>query len=405
MNKTHPLLAGLLSGTFFCAVHGTGVADDASATAPEFEIMTDQEIRQHRDRMARLSAEAREAYRDAEYERLKTRARGQGYRLPDQAPWLTRSSTDNAGPDTQVAAADTDGPEANPMPSEAYRATMKQRFERYLEQREQRREAIRAEPRPDDSSAAGASTEFSKAAERRDQAAKRRAEVLAEHKTRREQHQAEVDARRQAHEQDMQDKAEHLRARSEQRQAELLELRAQAGRYSGKTASPTQDSASSDRHAGEAEPVSEALARMREANAAEREKLRQETEQRIAQQRAELEAFRDQNEDPPATTPAASEEKAADSEEARRARMAQRRAEAEAELQALRATPPDTQGRAETAETETKPPKRASSETQAPPRTTAPPIGYYRHPFYPAYPAVRYPAYPYYPPPYWLPPR
>lgn len=402
MKKAHALLAGLISGTLMGTGQCTTLAEHASATSQKFEIMTDQEIRQHRDRMAKLSAEAREAYRNAEYEKLKMRALDQGYRLPDQAPWREPTSAEHTRADTRIAAADGDAQQADPMPGEAYRATMKQRFERYLEQRERRRAAAREQTRPD-SSPAARSAEISKAAaERREQAAKRRDEALAEQKARRERHQAEMDARLQAHKQEMQERTEQLEARSERRQAELLELRAEAGKSPAQTPPPSQDSVEAVEQANEVEPVSQALARMREANAAEREKLSQETEQRIEQQRVELEALRDQQ-DTPAGTIAETQQATPRSGETRQARMAQRRAEAEAELQALHATPPDKPVNPET--TEKKPSKHAPPESDAQPRAAAPAAGYYRHPVYPAYPAAPYPAYPYYPNPYWLPPR
>ena len=53
----------------------------------EFRIMTPAEAAEYRARMANLTGEAREIYRNQEYERLRERARAQGYELSEFPPW------------------------------------------------------------------------------------------------------------------------------------------------------------------------------------------------------------------------------------------------------------------------------------------------------------------------------
>jgi len=57
-------------------------------TSPEsFQIMTPAESEEHRAKMAELTGEARERYRNEQYRKLQERARAQGYELPEIPPW------------------------------------------------------------------------------------------------------------------------------------------------------------------------------------------------------------------------------------------------------------------------------------------------------------------------------
>ena len=77
--------AGLLiGGTQAGAITG----GETPAAAPDaFQIMTPAEVAEHQARMAALSGEAREAYRDAQYAKLRERAQAQGFELPETPPW------------------------------------------------------------------------------------------------------------------------------------------------------------------------------------------------------------------------------------------------------------------------------------------------------------------------------
>jgi hypothetical protein len=62
--------------------------DVAPLTSPEsFQIMTTAESEEHRAKMAELTGEARERYRNEQYRKLQERARAQGYELPETPPW------------------------------------------------------------------------------------------------------------------------------------------------------------------------------------------------------------------------------------------------------------------------------------------------------------------------------
>ncbi len=76
----------LISSSLLQASPGTQGAPSA-APPGEFRIMSDQEIAEHKAKMTSLQGSAREEYRNAQYEKLKQRARAQGYQLPETPPW------------------------------------------------------------------------------------------------------------------------------------------------------------------------------------------------------------------------------------------------------------------------------------------------------------------------------
>jgi len=85
-NRLHLITALLL-----CAgqAHAAPITQGAPGAVPpeQFRIMSDQEIAEHKAKMASLQGTAREEYRNAEYRKLKERAQAQGYLLPDTPPW------------------------------------------------------------------------------------------------------------------------------------------------------------------------------------------------------------------------------------------------------------------------------------------------------------------------------
>lgn len=58
----------------------------------EYQIMSAQEVEQHKAKMASLSGDERNSYRDSEYAKLKERAAAEGYALPDAAPWNAQAA-------------------------------------------------------------------------------------------------------------------------------------------------------------------------------------------------------------------------------------------------------------------------------------------------------------------------
>ena len=403
MNKAYALLAGLLAGL----VTGPSLSDPAATddeSAADFQIMTEQEVERHRRRMAELSGAAREDYRDAEYDKLKERAERRGYGLPDRAPWQTSvaaeltdepetapgSTGGGIRPVADTAEAPPEEPPARSDPAETYRAIMKQRFERYLSER----------------------------AERRSELDERRDRALAEQRERMEHREEAMEARRADQAQRMERRSAEARARS--REAKLERLRAEAGALPGQT--PVESSAELEDFAPPREQVRAKLERLRAANAAEREKLRDQSPEQLEEKRVELEALRRSQSgggrmpggEVTARAASRTEEEASaaqiegglDGEGPPQARIEQRRAQVEAQRQALQPMPQSgaagsvEEGRPE--ETESAPTKQSS---RAPSRPGAPAPGYYRRPPYPYYPVTPYPARPYYPNPYWQPPR
>lgn len=82
------------------------IAPGAAVAVPpeQFRIMTEQEIAEHKAKMASLAGTAREEYRNAQYEMLKKRALAQGYQLPDVPPWGRTEVLPAAMPDAEPLA-------------------------------------------------------------------------------------------------------------------------------------------------------------------------------------------------------------------------------------------------------------------------------------------------------------
>ena len=113
MRNVGYLMAGCIA-TFVLNGAQSGVISEGALPAiplEEFQIMTPAEEEEYRDRMAELTGEARETYRNQQYEKLRERARAQGYDLPEIPPW----GRNNVLPPTALA--DTSQPEATVSPA------------------------------------------------------------------------------------------------------------------------------------------------------------------------------------------------------------------------------------------------------------------------------------------------
>lgn len=86
----------------------SGVAAD---TQPGFRIMSDQEVATHATTMSALQGEARDSYRNAQYEQLRLRALQNGYQMPASPPWAAQNS-----PAPTAAAATGSGGQADATP-------------------------------------------------------------------------------------------------------------------------------------------------------------------------------------------------------------------------------------------------------------------------------------------------
>jgi hypothetical protein len=102
LTEDHPMFrhARFLPHRRMLAIAICMLTGGAVANAPDtgFRIMSEAEIATHEAKMATLGGAEREAYRNAEYARLRQRAAENGYLMPETPPWV--------GTDT-VAAADT----------------------------------------------------------------------------------------------------------------------------------------------------------------------------------------------------------------------------------------------------------------------------------------------------------
>ena len=98
---------GLLGLVISITLQATSAATDASATS---RLMSEAELATHTATMAALEGQAREDYRNAQYEQLKKRALERGFELPGR-PALGRSSSEpgNGKPCTGGGRCDRDG--------------------------------------------------------------------------------------------------------------------------------------------------------------------------------------------------------------------------------------------------------------------------------------------------------
>ena len=83
----------------------TGSAAAADATS-DFRIMSDKEADSYRMAMQALEGQAREDYRNAQYEKLRQRALESGFRMPVTPPWAVSSDTPAEAAATSPAGAE-----------------------------------------------------------------------------------------------------------------------------------------------------------------------------------------------------------------------------------------------------------------------------------------------------------
>lgn len=81
--------AGLLALLTSLALQGGAAA--ATDAAAAFRILSEQEIAAHTAVMNSLQGTARDEYRNAQYEHLRTRALENGFRLPPSPPWVAQA--------------------------------------------------------------------------------------------------------------------------------------------------------------------------------------------------------------------------------------------------------------------------------------------------------------------------
>jgi len=93
MTQLKHFSAGLMALGVSLALQGGAAA--ATDAAPAFRILSDEEMAAHSAIMNSLQGEARDQYRNAQYEQLKQRALDNGFRLPATPPWATQTA---AGP-------------------------------------------------------------------------------------------------------------------------------------------------------------------------------------------------------------------------------------------------------------------------------------------------------------------
>ena len=85
MTQRTQLFASVVALAVAFVVQTGGAA--AADAAPGFRIMSDQEADSYRMAMQALDGQAREDYRNAQYEKLRQRALENGYRMPVTPPW------------------------------------------------------------------------------------------------------------------------------------------------------------------------------------------------------------------------------------------------------------------------------------------------------------------------------
>lgn len=159
---------GLLSGHLMAEVDQAPLAPPPGA----YQIMTNEEAKAHKEKMAELKGQAKEDYRNQEYDKLKTRALSDGYLLPEKPPWGASPTVPAKPPASPMppdqltqqieaqrkslqaeieakreamSSRQAEKPEAKAeekTPNDEYRKAMKDRFDRYMEERQARIDAM-----------------------------------------------------------------------------------------------------------------------------------------------------------------------------------------------------------------------------------------------------------------------
>jgi hypothetical protein len=105
IQKKH-LASGLLGLVISITLQTTSAATEAPATS---WLMSEAELAAHRATMATLEGQAREDYRNAQYEQLKQRALERGFSLPADPPWAKAAASPGpANPATAANVTETD---------------------------------------------------------------------------------------------------------------------------------------------------------------------------------------------------------------------------------------------------------------------------------------------------------
>lgn len=104
--------------TFVAVVSVSATLQASAVNAPltEYQLMSTQEIDQHKQTMSTLNSDERIAYRNAEYAKLKARAASEGYELSDTPPWDASAATSKVAVEQ---AGNVDGAADATMQSEA----------------------------------------------------------------------------------------------------------------------------------------------------------------------------------------------------------------------------------------------------------------------------------------------
>jgi hypothetical protein len=105
IQKKH-FAGGLLGLVISITLQTTSAATEAPATS---WLMSEAELAAHRATMATLEGQAREDYRNAQYEQLKRRALERGFSLPADPPWAKMAASPGpANPATAANVTETD---------------------------------------------------------------------------------------------------------------------------------------------------------------------------------------------------------------------------------------------------------------------------------------------------------
>lgn len=132
MIQQKQLAGGLLAlGISIALQASVSAATDTPSTS---WLMSEAEVNAHTAAMARLEGQARDDYRNAQYEQLKKRAQEHGFKLPADPPWANTANNpavDETGEDTAAAAAARHAEMREKL--QARRETMQQASEANLE--------------------------------------------------------------------------------------------------------------------------------------------------------------------------------------------------------------------------------------------------------------------------------
>ncbi len=219
----------LFAGTLACLAIGSLQAAPITGSvqptesAEAFQIMTPAEVEEHRAKMAELSGDAREQYRNEHYQMLRERALAQGYEMPETPPWgrtdVLPSPAAQAPADDDIAARREELQKEVEVRREALRKEVASRREAA---EQAHAEAVAAAPQAPQPPATPESEEQPAAAAEPPQARTlppQRAEREAEHEARRAEMAQAAEQRRQEMEKAVAQRKAEMEKRAEQRRA------------------------------------------------------------------------------------------------------------------------------------------------------------------------------------------